>query len=396
MMSPVRFLIVPVLLLTVSLPAQGDEPFRYPGGKHGKGELKYIEGVPVLVVEGTPDEIGEQVGVLAGKPAKRLMNYPQEAVSHLATPVGMKLIWPTIVKQGNKLHENFPEDYRRELDAMIKTSGVEREPGIIANTIFDLKYLFMALFGCSALVVDAERSQTGQPLFGRNMDHLGLGYLPEYTLVTVYRPKGKHAFASIGWPGVVGVISGINDAGLAVAALETTGAPKEEGPIFDPKGVPFALCYRRVLEECTTVEEAEKLLRDMKRATTNNLAVCDKKSSAVFEFTPTRLVSRRGEKGMCLCTNHFCTAELKLAKPKNTKTTLDRYATLTKALAEEKKLGVADVQRYLDAANQGEETLQTMIFEPAALTLHLATADGKKPASGQKLKKLDLSTLLKR
>jgi hypothetical protein len=99
---------------------------------------------------------------------------------------------------------------------------------------------------------------------------------------------------------------------------------------------------------------------------------------------------------MCLCTNHFCTAELKLAKPKNTKTTLDRYATLTKALTEEKKLGVADVQRYLDAANQGEETLQTMIFEPAALTLHLATADGKRPASGEKLKKLDLSTLLKR
>jgi hypothetical protein len=133
----------------------------------------------------------------------------------------------------------------------------------------------------------------------------------------------------------------------------------------------------------------------MKRTTTNNLAVCDRKGSAVFEFTPTRLVARRSEESMCFCTNHFCTTELKLAQPKNIMTTLDRYATLKKALREEKKLGVAEVQRYLDAANQGEQTLQTMVFEPATLTLHLATAEGKKPASAQKLKKLDLSELLK-
>src|SRR5689334_19736321 len=104
----------------------------------------------------------------------------------------------------------------------------------------------------------------------------------------------------------------------------------------------------------------------MKRSTTNNVAICDRNSSAVFEFTPTRLVVRRGEEGICLCTNHFCTPELKLAQPKNIKTTLDRYAALTKARAEQ-KLGVAEVQHYLHAANQGEETLQTMIFEPVKL-----------------------------
>jgi predicted choloylglycine hydrolase len=395
MFSPARYLLLPMLCLTASLPAQGDEPFRYPEGKHGKGELRYLHGVPVLLVEGTPEEIGEQVAVLAGKAAKRLMNYPREAVSHLATPVGMKALWPTIVKEGYRLHQNFPEDYRKELDAMIQASGNAREPAIVGNTIFDLKYLFLPLLGCSVLIVEADHSQTGQPLFGRNMDHLGLGYLPRYTLVTVYRPKGKHAFACVGWPGMVGVISGMNDAGLTVAALETTGAPREQGPMFNPKGVPFALCYRRLLENCTTVEEAEKLLRSMERTTMENLAICDRNGSAVFEFTPTRLVVRRGEEGLCLCTNHFCTPQLKLAQPKNIKTTLDRYASLTKARTEQ-KLGVAEVQRYLHAANQGEETLQTMIFEPSTLTLHLAAADGKAPASAQKLKQVNLAALLKR
>src|SRR5436190_1220366 len=50
------------------------EPFRYPEAKHGKGELKYVNGVPVLRVEGTPAEVGEQLGVLALKPAAGLFN----------------------------------------------------------------------------------------------------------------------------------------------------------------------------------------------------------------------------------------------------------------------------------------------------------------------------------
>jgi hypothetical protein len=389
------FLILVFCSACVWTPARAGEPFRFPEGKYGKGELKYISGLPVLTVEGRPEEIGEQVAVLAGKPSGRLLNYPKEALSYLAKPAGMKLLWPLCVNQGDKLLGNFPADHRQELEAMIKASGYDRELLVTANTIFDLKHLLGALFGCSALVVEAERSRTGRPIFGRNMDYLGLGYLQEYTLVTVYRPQGKHAFAAIGYPGIVGVISGINDAGLAITALETTGAPKEEGPVFNPEGTPYALCYRRLLEECTTVNEAEKLLCSMKRCTTNNLTLCDKHSSGVFEFTPTRVVVRRPEEGICTCTNHFCSTELKLAKPKNIYTTLDRYATLCKARGEEERLGIEDVHRYLDAANQGELTLQTMVFEPVTLTVYLATAVGKMPASSQKLKRLELAPLLK-
>jgi len=381
-----------VIVLTCCCSAStAAEPFRFPEGKHGKGELKYHVGLPVLMVEGTPEEIGEQVAVLVSKPSRRLLNYPKEALASVASPTEMKLLWPLCVSHCNKLLNNFPPDYRKEIEAMIKTSGVDRELIVIGNTLFDLKHLFGAIYGCSALVVEPGRSQTGQPIFGRNMDYASLGYLHEYTLVTIVRPKGKHAFAAVGYPGLVGVLSGINDAGLAVAALETTGAHTDGGPGFDPAGTPFALCYRRVLEECTTIEEAEKLLRSLKRTTSNNLTVCDKNGSVVFEFTPNRLNVRRPEKGISTCTNHFCTEGLKLAEPKNTHTTLDRFATLTRARSEDKKLGVEEVRRYLDAVNQGELTLQTMVFEPASLTLHLATAVGKAPASSQKLKRLEVA-----
>ena len=38
-----------------------------------KAELKYQNGVPVLVVSGTPEEIGRAVGALGVKPAARVV-----------------------------------------------------------------------------------------------------------------------------------------------------------------------------------------------------------------------------------------------------------------------------------------------------------------------------------
>jgi hypothetical protein len=239
-------------------------------------------------------------------------------------------------------------------------------------------------------------------LFGRNLDFPTLGFLHEYTLVTVYRPKGKHAFVSIGFPGMLGCISGMNDAGLAVATLEVY-ATKDQSPRLDPKGVPYTLCFRRLLEECTTVAEAEQLLRSLPRTTMNNLAVCDKKGGAVFEITSRNVVVRRADDGLCACTNHFRSKDLCVAK----EMICDRYPRLLDTPAEilaEKirangqapalsRLGLADVARKLNASNQGDLTLQTMIFEPASLRLHLAF--GKTPSSALPLKPLDLAPLFK-
>ena len=57
----------------------------------------------------------------------------------------------------------------------------------------------MKMGGCSTLVVEPGRSAVKGPLFGRNLDYPTLGFLQDYTLVTIYRPRGRHAFASIGF-----------------------------------------------------------------------------------------------------------------------------------------------------------------------------------------------------
>src|SRR5262249_46792264 len=139
--------------------------------------------------------------------------------------------------------------------------------------------------------------------------------------------------------------------------------------------------------ECATVAEAEKLLRTFRRTRSANLAVCDRTRSAVFEITPKNVILRRATEGICCCTNHFRSDLLAADR------TCPRYDALerSRSLA---MLGVADVAKYLHAANQGPATMQTMVFEPDALTLHLAF--GKGPSSALPLKTLELAPLLRK
>jgi len=360
------------------------EPFRFPEKRHGKGELKYVNKVPVLRVEGTPEEIGEQVGVLALKPAARALDYPHGLFESFAIP---PLFWSQAIKQGKAMVEHFPSDYRKEMKAMTKASGAPWDKVVVGNTLFDIKKMFF----CSALLIEADRSATHGPLLGRNLDYPSLGYIDQYSLVTLYRPKGKHAFVSVGFPGLVGCLSGMNDAGLAVGVLESFAVRKGEGR-FDPKGLPYALCFRMLLEECTTIAEAKKRLESLPRTTLTSLVIADRKGVGVLEITPKSVVLRRADKGTCSCTNHFCT-ELKSATALNVARTFERFDTLEQTRKLERPIRVEDVRKKLDDVNLGDLTLQTMVFEPATLKLHLGI--GKPRASSQPLRTLALAPLLK-
>ena len=368
-----------VLLALVPLGFLGaaakDEPFRYSEAKHGPAELRYINGLPVLTLAGTPEEIGAQSAALLAKPAARLFDYPLQFLKLYKVDA----TWRLFVNVGRSMVAQFPKDHRAEIESFITNSGIDRDLVVTGNTMFDTK----KFIACSTLIVEPQHSATKGPLLGRNLDFDTLGYLQDYSLVTVYHPKGKHAFASVGFPGFVGVLSGMNDAGLALAVLEVFFPGHEGG--FDPKGVPYAMCYRRVLEECTTVEEAEKLLRSLHRTTTTNLAICDKKGGAVFEITPKNIFVRKPEAGVCPCTNHFRSKDLAGSLRCRRYTALEETGKLP-------TIGINDLAKGLHAANQDWLTLQTMVFEPAELKLHLAI--GPCPTSALPMRELDLGPLL--
>lgn len=368
----------PVFLLAAAFAAP--MPATFPAATHGRGELKFVAGIPVLTVRGTPKEIGTQFGELAGRNAPGLNALHEEFLKD----AHMTDAFPAIKLMGGRLKPNLPQAYRDELAAAAAT-GLDADLLLFAATVYDLS----SGMGCSTIVVEKNRSATGTPLFGRNFDWLPTKGITNHTLVAVFKPEGKHAFASVTISPITGVISGMNDAGLCCTINEVLIRHSKDKSTLNWDGVPMLLAFRQVLEECGTVAEAETLIKSLKRTTACCLTVCDPNGGAVFEMTPKTVAVRSASGGVTLCTNHFQTDALGVGRECKR---LDKLSPLQKL---EDKIAVADIFTKLHAVNQGNKTLQSMVFDPAGRKLHLKLGDGETTATAKTAVALDVGALLK-
>src|SRR5205807_10090937 len=69
--------------------------------------------------------------------------YPKDIIKdyHLTA------LWRSFVKAGYKMAERFPDECKRELNAMARGAGIDPKALIVGNTLFDLK----KIIACSAL-----------------------------------------------------------------------------------------------------------------------------------------------------------------------------------------------------------------------------------------------------
>lgn len=350
----------------------------YREGRHGRGELRVVNQVPVLILRGKPEEIGAQEAKLTAEASANLVAAPQEFLRQLNYPGG----WEGLVARGRNLWQYVPEEYRRELAMMAQTSGVSQEELFAINVLPDI-YRSMA---CSSLIVLPERSASGKTLFGRNLDFFSPRQLYRYSILKIYDAEGKrHRFASIGFPGFVGCLTGMNDAGLCLAVHEVHFT-NDGSPMYAPNAIPYAMTMRQIMENCSTVEEAIAHLKKTPRTTLLNIALCDRKRAVVAEITPKSVVVREAENGLCACTNHFRTPELRVFVISR------RHEKLLEA-EQIPKIDVPTLQEKLDEVNLGFLTIQSVVFEPEDLVIHLAT--GFPPVTKRPYQRLDLGIFLR-
>src|SRR5262245_45490912 len=102
-------------------------PFRFPEARHGQGALRYHGAAPVLVVGGTPEEVGEQMGVQSVRPAPRLLGYPEDLLSYFYFSRTLaRLLLKRATRIGEGLLARFPEGPLREFAGLV-ASGLDRD-----------------------------------------------------------------------------------------------------------------------------------------------------------------------------------------------------------------------------------------------------------------------------
>ncbi len=164
------------------------------------GPAQFVDGLPVVSAAGTPEEIGQQLGTLLKDPITSLLDKKND----IAHGFGLS-------QAPNLLGEDEPFG---RAGVSGRTASRNRGLGQIgwhrfghaafANIMYEVSH-FPAVRR-SRLKQIGPRPATR--FFGRNLDFPTFGFLDKYSLIEVIRPQGKHAFASITFPGIVGVFSG--------------------------------------------------------------------------------------------------------------------------------------------------------------------------------------------
>ncbi|MGH7213573.1 MAG: C45 family autoproteolytic acyltransferase/hydrolase [Tepidisphaeraceae bacterium] len=255
--------------------------------------------------------------------------------------------------------QHLRPEHWAEVKALADTTGLDLRQIMLAQCFLDLS----RLMACSTVTLPAGAAPDGVARFGRNLDFPTLNIADKHSVVLVYHPEDRYQFAVVGWPGMVGVLSGMNEHGLALANMEVARSPRY------PAGMPYTLLYRSVLERCRTVDEAVALLEKTPRQTANNLMLMDATGArAVIELTPADVIVRRGADGTALIsTNH------QRDQDAQTPGRCRRYDSIRSTSAEQfGKIDAGAVQRMLAEAAQGNMTMQSMVFEPSTLTMYLA------------------------
>ncbi len=363
-----------VLLLVCGAQAFAADDFVFKEAASGPASLKLVQGIPVVHVYGTPSEMGEQQGVLLGPQIKLLI---RDYLNKLLLPGGRDIgLRRAVLMISRQMEKSIPKQYIEEMQALAKSGGVSYEDVLLANTFFDIRRAVL----CSTIVAVGERSSDKQPIFGRNLDFPSLGVLHKYTCVVVYHPADGHAVASVTFPGFIGVLSGLNDAGVVAAVMEV----HERGTQW--AAVPSAMVFRTALTGAERAEDMLDAVKGQARTAMNNLMICDARGTAVCaELSVKGVAVRTPQEGVIHATNHF------RANDDSDGWYCWRRARTEKELKSGRKLDEALVRTILADIAYERLTIQSMIFRPASREFLLAA--GEPPAAKLKFvpfRKVDL------
>ena len=173
---------------------------------------------------------------------------------------------------------------------------------VYLNALYDISLSFEGspLIGCTTFTFDGAATSDGSGLLARAFDFEVDDIFDRRKAVFLVRETGKIPFASVAWPGLIGVVSGMNLEGVAVVV--------HGGRAREPQasGEPVVHALRRVLSEAHTTEEAAQLLAARTPMVSHIVIVTDAHGHSVaIERAPGVPDTVRSLPARSATTNHF-------------------------------------------------------------------------------------------
>ena len=173
---------------------------------------------------------------------------------------------------------------------------------VYLNALYDMALSFehSPLIGCTTITLGRDALEGGGGILARAFDFEVDDVFDRHKAVFLVREDGKIPFASVAWPGLVGVVSGMNASGVAVVVHGARGGtPAAEGE-------PVVHALRRVLSVAHDTEQALRALAEQPAMVSHILILTDEQGrAAVVERVPNRPNFVRFLPSKAATTNHF-------------------------------------------------------------------------------------------
>lgn len=264
-----------------------------------------------LKVGGNAFQRGEAIGKLSAD----LLYYQEKVfvdqIREIVPSDGyLKFLRFFIVLFNRNLGENVPEEFRDEIYGISLSCtheydfiGTPYERQLNYHSAHDLGHAMQdyMLVGCSSFASWGENSADSSLIIGRNFDFYMGDKFAANKLVSFYEPEEGYKFASVGWPGMIGVLSGMNETGLTV----TINAAKSTMPTAS--ATPISILTREILQYASTIDEAYAITLKRKTFVSESILIGSARDgrAAIIEKSPEQTALFNGSGSQIICTNHY-------------------------------------------------------------------------------------------
>jgi isopenicillin-N N-acyltransferase like protein len=330
----------------------------------GRSSVRTVGKILEVRLEGSPEEMGFEHAMLLREEMIEIEGVVWQLLDEKVSSRAARLLLLDIGQFAYRhVADSFDGARRRELAA----SAIAFRPDPFRNrfdtfqrfvyltALYDisLAYEHSPLLGCTTFTFSGGAS----PLLARAFDFDVDDIFDEKKAVFLVLESGKIPFASVSWPGLVGVVSGMNREGLAVVVHGARAGPTRT------QGEPVVNELRRLLSRTRTTDEAVRALRETDPLVSHIVVMSDAMGHAVaVERVPGAAPFSRPLGDRAAVTNHLegpFASDEKNARVKISSSTLERRSRgdeLVRAL-DHPATAVDAVQMLRDRRGSGSSEL---------------------------------------
>jgi len=291
------------------------------GYKYGNNWLRQERpGIWSMYVEGDAFERGYAIGILSKELANQQEVYFINEIKKKIPSAFYQFVLKIFVGWFNRnIDQHITEEYKKEIygtsffaSKEYSYVGPAYQRLLNYHAAHDIGHAVqnMNLVACTALGAWDSYALDSNMCIGRNFDfYVGDDFAKDKIILFV-NPKSGYKFVSVSWGGMIGVLSGMNSAGLTV----TLNADKSEMPSHT--GTPVSIIAREVLQYASTIEEAYAIAQKRACFVSESFMIGSAKDrkAAIIEKTPDTTAIYYSTTSRIVCANHFQSNALKDTK----------------------------------------------------------------------------------